>query len=102
MKLYREILAKYGPGLDPSNSFILYGMAAAYTMVDALQKAGKDLTRDKLMDASLHLSEKNPFLWPGVELQTSPSDRFPVRAEQLIRWNNGLWDPFGPVIDARK
>ena len=101
MKLYREILAKYGPGLDPSNSFILYGMAAAYTMVDALQKAGKDLTRDKLMDASLHLSEKNPFLWPGVELQTSPSDRFPVRAEQLIRWNNGLWDPFGPVIDAR-
>jgi branched-chain amino acid transport system substrate-binding protein len=102
MKLYREILAKYGAGLDPSNSFILYGMAAAYTMVDALQKAGKDLTRDKLMDASLHLSEKNPFLWPGVELQTSPSDRFPVRAEQLIRWNNGLWDPFGPVIDARK
>jgi hypothetical protein len=77
-------------------------MAAAYTMVDALQKAGKDLTRDKLMDASLHLNEKNPFLWPGVELQTSPSDRFPIRAEQLIRWNNGLWDPFGSVIDARK
>jgi branched-chain amino acid transport system substrate-binding protein len=102
MKLYRDILAKYGPGLDPNNGFVLYGMAAAYTMVDALQKAGKDLTRDKLMDAALHLNEKNPFLWPGVELTTSPADHFTIREEQLERYDKGLWVPVGSVIDARK
>jgi branched-chain amino acid transport system substrate-binding protein len=102
MKLYRDVLAKYGQGLDPNNAFILYGMAAAYTMVDTLQKAGKDLTRDKLMDAATHLDEKNPFLWPGVELKTSPSDRFPIREEQLIRYDKGAWVPVGAVIDARK
>jgi branched-chain amino acid transport system substrate-binding protein len=102
MKLYRTIIAKYGEGLDPDNVFVLNGVAVAYTMTDALQKAGKDLTRDKLMDASIHLNEKNPFLWPGVTLTTSPSDRFPIREEQLIRYTSGNWVAFGPVIDARK
>jgi len=102
MKLYRDVMAKYGQGLDPNNAFILYGVAAAYTMCDALQKAGKDLTREKLVDASIHLTEKNPFLWPGVELTTSPSDRFPIRELQLIRYSKGHWDPVGSVIDARK
>jgi branched-chain amino acid transport system substrate-binding protein len=102
IKLYKEILAKYGQGLDPNNGFVLYGMAAAYTMVDALQKAGKDLTREKLMDASLHLTEKNPFLWPGVELTTSPTDHFTIREEQLVKYDKGAWVPTGSILDARK
>jgi len=101
MKLYRAIIAKYDPSLDPNNYFVIYGMAAAYTMVDALQKAGKDLTREKLMDAAIHLNEKNPFFWPGVELQTTPADRFPIRELQLEHYVGGLWVPVGPVINAR-
>ena len=102
MKLYRDVIAKYGAGLDTNNVFVLYGVAAAYTMVDTLQKAGKDLTREKVMDAAIHMNEKNPFLWPGVELQTSPADRFPIRELQLIKYTSGAWVPFGSIIDARK
>ena len=102
MKLYRDVIAKNGQGLDVNNAFVLYGVAAAYTMVDTLQKAGKDLTREKVMAASLHMNEKNPFLWPGVELTTSPSDRFAIREEQLIKYGDGKWEPTGSVIDARK
>jgi branched-chain amino acid transport system substrate-binding protein len=102
MKLYKDVLAKYGQGLDPNNAFVLYGMAAAYTMVDTLQKAGKDLTREKVMDAAIHLNENNPFLWPGVTLTTSPGDRFPVRELQLLKYGNGGWSTVGSIIDARK
>jgi len=102
MKLYREVLSKYGNGLDPNNAFVLYGMAAAYTMVDTLKKAGKDLTRAKVMDAAIHLDEKNPFLWPGVSVTISPTDRFAIRELQLIKYQNDQWDPTGSVIDARK
>jgi branched-chain amino acid transport system substrate-binding protein len=103
VKLFREIAAKYQPSADVSDAFVLYGMAAAFTMVDALQHAGKDLTREKLMDAAIHLNEHdNPFLLPGVSLQTSPGDRFPIREEQLMRYAGTAWSPFGPVIDARK
>ena len=102
MKLYKEVLAKYGNGLDANNGFVLYGMAAAYTMVDTLQKAGKDLTREKVMQAAIHMNEKNPFLWPGVTLQTSPSDHFPIRELQLLKYGKGSWDSAGSIIDARK
>ncbi|HTC29138.1 MAG TPA: ABC transporter substrate-binding protein [Candidatus Acidoferrum sp.] len=102
MKLYRQILSKYGGKADPNNAFVLYGMAAAYTMVDALKHAGKNPTRDSLMNAALHLNEKNPFFIDGVTLSTSPTDRFPIRQEQLGKYMNGLFVPYGFVIDARK
>ncbi len=103
MKLYRQLLAKYQPATDASNLIVFYGMAVAYTMVDTLERAGKDLTREKIMDVATHLSERdNPFALPGVAVQTSPDDRFPIRQEQLARYVGGGWQPFGPIIDARK
>jgi branched-chain amino acid transport system substrate-binding protein len=103
MKLYKQLLAKYQPNVDASNFLVLYGMAVAYTMVDTLQRAGKDLTREKVMDLVLHLNERdNPFVLPGVVVLTSPTDRFPIRQEQLLRYVGESWQPFGPVIDSRK
>ncbi|MBV8150799.1 MAG: ABC transporter substrate-binding protein, partial [Candidatus Eremiobacteraeota bacterium] len=48
MVLYKEIMAKYAPKADTSDVYYLYGMGAAFTMVDALQKAGKNPTRASL------------------------------------------------------
>ena len=103
MKLYKQLLAKYQPNVDASNFLVLYGMAVAYTMVDTLQRAGKDLTREKVMDLVIHINERdNPFVLPGVVVLTSPTDRFPIRQEQLLRYVGESWQPFGPVIDSRK
>lgn len=103
MALYKTILTKYQPGGDQTNGFLMYAMAAAYTMVDTLKLAGRDITRDKVMDRASHLNERdNPFLLPGIVVQTSPDDRFPIRQEQLARFTSGTWQPFGSVIDARK
>ena len=103
MKLYRQIMAKYQPSGDTSDGNFLYGMGAAETMVDVLTKAGKNLTRAKVMDAAIHLNEQhNIALVPGITVQTSPSDRFPIREEQLARYEGGLWKLFGSIIDARR
>jgi len=48
------------------------------------------------------LNEKNPFFIDGVTLHTSPTDRFPIRQELLGKYVNGLFVPYGFVIDARK
>jgi branched-chain amino acid transport system substrate-binding protein len=103
IKLYKAILAKYSPGADPADGNYLYGMAVAFTMVDSLKKAGKDLTRDDVMQAAIHLHETdNPFLLPGIIVADSPTDRFPIREEELIRYDAGLWHPFGGLITARR
>ena len=70
---------------------------------DVLAKGGRNPTRAKVMDATLHLNEPhNIALIPGMVVRTSPADRFPVRQEQLARYEGGMWKLFGPIIDARK
>jgi branched-chain amino acid transport system substrate-binding protein len=100
--LAAKIIKKYIPGGNPSDGFLTAGMAEAFTMVDALKAAGKNLTRKGLMNAVTHLNEaNNPFLVPGVKVHTTPTFRFPIAAVQLQRWHNGHWELFGGVQSAK-
>jgi branched-chain amino acid transport system substrate-binding protein len=101
--LYKQIMAKYLPGTDPNDVFYTTGMDYAYMMVDTLKHAGKNLTREGVLNAAIHLHETdNPFLLPGVTISMSPEDRFPIREARLIRYDNGTWVQFGSMISARK
>ena len=101
MKLFRSIMARYAPGQN-ANGYYAAGMAAAYTLVDTLRKAGKNLTRKGVINAATHLNEKsNPFVLPGVRIHTTPSYRFPISQVRLERWHNGHWVLFGPLLSAR-
>jgi branched-chain amino acid transport system substrate-binding protein len=105
--LYKQILRRsptsYGFTCVVENIFCLIGMASAYTMVDVLKKAGKDLTRQSVMDlACCHLNETdNPFLLPSLAVKTTSSDHFPIRQAQLERWQTNRYVAFGSVIDTR-
>jgi branched-chain amino acid transport system substrate-binding protein len=103
-QLYKRIMAKYLPQADTGDSNYMYGMAVSYTMVTALKQAGRNLTRQGLMNAITHLKEtNNPFLINGVTVQTSPNDRFPIRQERLAKYDSaaGHFIGFGTVINAR-
>jgi hypothetical protein len=43
----------------------------------------------------------NPFLLPGIRVQTSARDRFPIKQARLQRWTKGRWVGYGPVVNAR-
>jgi len=103
MKLYLKIMAKYAPGADPKNGNYFYGMAKAYTFVQALRAAGKNPTRTSLMNAVLHMNDKtNPFLLPAVVTKTNGAkDAFPISQQQLVKWQDGGFTPFGSLIDTR-
>jgi branched-chain amino acid transport system substrate-binding protein len=105
IRLFQSILKKYGSGVgsrDLKDGFYVAGMGAAYTMVDTLKKAGKNLTRQGVMRAATHLNERgNPFLLPGIVIKTSPSKRFPVTQVRLQRWRAKAWHPFGKLITAQ-
>jgi branched-chain amino acid transport system substrate-binding protein len=105
IRLFQSILKKYGSGVgsrDLKDGFYVAGMGAAYTMVDTLKKAGKNLTRQGVMRAATNLNERgNPFLLPGIVIKTSPSKRFPVTQVRLQRWRAKAWHPFGKLITAQ-
>jgi branched-chain amino acid transport system substrate-binding protein len=101
VKLYYAIMKKYDPTGDPKAVANFYGMAVAYTMVDTLRHAGRHPTRQSLLDAATHLTEKgNPFLLPGVVVKTGPGDRHPLDQVRLYRYHAGVWHVFGRLVRA--
>jgi branched-chain amino acid transport system substrate-binding protein len=102
IKLAAQVIKKYVPGGNPKDGYLVAGMAGAFTMVDTLKKAGKNLTRDGVMKAATSLNEaNNPFLIPGIVVKTTPTSRFPLTQARLQRWSKGHWTLFGPLLDAK-
>jgi branched-chain amino acid transport system substrate-binding protein len=90
--LYRTILKRFAPRAKQTDVYHWYGMAVAWTMVDTLQRAGKNLTRARLLEAARSLNTTaNPFLLPGTRLRTSASDAFPLDTVYLYRYDNRQW-----------
>ncbi len=101
VKLYRQIMRKYGSG-NPKDVYNVYGMAVAYSFVDALRHAGRNPTRRSVMNAVLRLNEtKNPFVLPGMSVRTSANDHYPLDQARLERWSKGKWISFGGLLKAR-
>ena len=90
--LYRSILERFAPSAKATDVYHWYGMAVAWTMVDALERAGKSLTRAALLRAARTLNTTaNPFLLPGTRLRTSAGDAFPIDTVYLYRYDNRQW-----------
>ncbi len=100
MKLYKSIMAKYVHA-DYKNAYYGAGMASAFAMVEALKRAGKNLTRKSLLRAVTHLDiRNNPFVLPGIRIKTSATDHYPIEQAQLERWHGTRWRSFGKLVSA--
>jgi branched-chain amino acid transport system substrate-binding protein len=102
VKLGTDILTKYAPSLLPSwkqgDANVMYGLAQGWTFVYALAHAGKNPTRASLLKAYKSLNtSKNPFVYPGIALQTSATDNFPIEQEILLKWSGGATGDFSPI-----
>jgi branched-chain amino acid transport system substrate-binding protein len=98
--LYKKVLACCLAGGKYEDVYNYYGMAVAYTMVDALKGAGRNPTRESLMAAAARLNEVNPFLLPGIRVKTSKSDYKPIQQAQIVRYSDGTWIPVGKLVGA--
>ena len=100
--LYRRIMKRYFPRGKPSDVYNWYGMTVAFSMVDALERAGRNPTRESLRRAMTHMDERNnPFLLPGIAVKTSPTNYLPLSKSRMVRYRRTLWVLFGPLLKAR-
>jgi ABC-type branched-subunit amino acid transport system substrate-binding protein len=91
IQLYQKVNTQYNGGAEFDNN-IVYGMSVAYLFVQSLQAAGKDLTRDKLVEAV----QKGGFVGPGlVPLRYSAQDHSGYSGEQLTKLTGGKATYFG-------
>ncbi|GIJ46902.1 ABC transporter substrate-binding protein [Virgisporangium aliadipatigenens] len=84
IKLFKDINDKYNAGVQFDGN-IVYGMAVGYLTVQALQRAGKNLTRESVVAAV----EKGGFKGPGnVPLRYSKSDHSGYGGMRLSKVND--------------
>jgi hypothetical protein len=75
------------------------GYNYAATMLQVLKQAGNDLSRDNIMRQATNLHDLVlPMMLPGIKVNTSPTDYYPVQQLQLMRWDGKRWVRFGDLL----
>jgi ABC-type branched-subunit amino acid transport system substrate-binding protein len=99
MKEWNAFMDKYYPDGDRTSSFTVYGYAVAQTLVQVLKQCGDELTRENVMRQAANLKNftVGPLL-PGITMNTSAADFFPIEQMQMMRFNGERWELFGPII----
>ncbi|EIG60937.1 ABC transporter substrate-binding protein [Bradyrhizobium canariense] len=101
MKKFYNFLAKYDPKANKLDAGVVFGYAAAQTMVKVLQMCGDDLTRDNVMKQAASLKDFEPdTLLPGIKINTAADNFAPIEQLQMMRFKGRKWELFGDIISS--
>jgi len=96
---WRAFMTKYYPDGDQANANTAYAYVESQAMVQVLKQCGDELTRANVMKQAANLKNvTSDMLLPGIMINTSPDDYFPIEQMQLMRFNGEVWEMFGDVI----
>jgi ABC-type branched-subunit amino acid transport system substrate-binding protein len=101
-KDYLAFVQKYTPASDhESDASSAGGYVAAQTMVEVLKRCGDTLTRANVMKVVTNMKGWTvPMILPGITMNTSPDNLFPVHMTQIKRYNGSRWELVGkPISD---
>ncbi len=91
IQLFKKVNTQYNNNAEMDNN-IVYGMSVGYLFVQVLQAAGKDLTREKVIEAV----EKGGYTGPGLTpVRYSAKDHSGYGGEQLTKVEGGKAVYFG-------
>ncbi|HUA52990.1 MAG TPA: ABC transporter substrate-binding protein [Candidatus Sulfotelmatobacter sp.] len=101
MQDFVAFLTKNVPSVDPADSGSYNGYNIAMTFAQVLKQCGDDLTRENLMRQAANLHGLAlPMLLPGITVNTSPTNFYPVNEMQLVRFEGSGWVLFGDVVSG--
>ena len=100
---YRDWMAwmkQYYPEGDTTDLYNVYGYGLAQTLVHVLKQSGNDLTRDNVMRQASSLKNLAlPMALPGVKLNTSPTDYYPIEQMWMQKFDGKQWVLVGDLIE---
>jgi len=96
---YRAWMKGYYPAGNPDDVYNVWGYSQAQTIEHVLRQCGDELTRENVMRQAANLKELQlPMLLPGIKLNTSPTDYYPIKQVQLMKFDGKQWVRFGGVL----
>ena len=101
MKKFYNFLAQYDPKANKLDAGVVFGYAAAQTMVKVLQMCGDELTHENVMKQAASLKDFEPdTLLPGIKINTSADNFAPIEQLQMMRFKGRKWELFGDIISS--
>jgi branched-chain amino acid transport system substrate-binding protein len=98
---WTTFMNKYYPEGDKTNSSNVSGYVTASLLVQVLKQCGDNLTRENVMKQAANLKDfEIDMLMPGIKVNTSPTDYFPLEELQMRRFSGERWESFGPIISG--
>jgi branched-chain amino acid transport system substrate-binding protein len=103
VRLYERLMARYAPSFPRprDDTLFFYGMAKADTFVQALYRAGRNPSRQSLMNAAVNINARSGWVLPRTRMISSRASAFPIRYQRLTRYSNGSFREFGGVVKTR-
>jgi branched-chain amino acid transport system substrate-binding protein len=101
VKEWEAFMTAYYPEGNRIDTFTAYGYLLAQTMAQVLRQCGDDLTRENVMRQATSIKELElGLLLPGIRINTSPTDYFPVKHMQMTRFNGETIELVGPLYSG--
>jgi branched-chain amino acid transport system substrate-binding protein len=101
VKEWEAFMAAYYPEGDRTNTFTAYGYLVAQTMAQVFRQCGDDLTRENVIRQAASIKDLElGLLLPGIKINTSPTDYFPVKHMQITRFNGESIELVGPLYNG--
>ncbi|HMK81894.1 MAG TPA: ABC transporter substrate-binding protein, partial [Xanthobacteraceae bacterium] len=101
VKEWTTFMDRYFPDGDKANNSNVTGFTIAQLLTRVLTACGDNLTRANVMREAASLKDVElGMLLPGIKVNTSPTDYFPLKELQMRRFNGEGWENFGPIISG--
>lgn len=101
MKGYAAFMKKYMPDVDPGNNLAISGYMGGESLVALLKQCGDDLTRANVMKQAASMKDVElGLLLPGIKVNTSATDFYPLEELRMMRFQGDRWQLFGPVVSG--
>jgi branched-chain amino acid transport system substrate-binding protein len=96
---WKAFMAKYIPQGNLADASYTYGYSVSCTMRHVLTQCGDNLTRTNLMQQAASMKDLVvPLLLPGIKINTSATDFYPIQSVQMARFDGEAWQLFGDVL----
>jgi branched-chain amino acid transport system substrate-binding protein len=99
MLAWKAFTDKYMSATEFVDGNAAWGFGNAATVVQVLKQCGNDLSRENIMRQAANLKDFHaPLLWPGITVNTSPTNFSPIRDLQPAIFNGQNWEPVGEIM----
>ncbi len=99
IKDYFAFMKKYFPEGDPKEYNNAYGYMQSSILMQVLKQCGNDLTRENIMRQAANLKNVEiPILLPGIKVNTSPADYYPLEQQMMAKFDGKEWKNFGDLL----